>query len=171
MAEKFRNFREAWRSVDVSKQTTALLLSRLKTWELEDQESGGSSKASESGKAFTAQKQDGKKPNRSKEEIAELKKKTKCHICAKQGHWARECPEKKRNNQSEQTTTTSQLISGGTAYAAGDHTDDWVNDCGADAHYCGRLEWFSEYAKYPKPQQIGLANGSFMQALGIGNVK
>ncbi|CAG7729838.1 unnamed protein product, partial [Allacma fusca] len=115
MAEKFRNFREAWRSVVVSRQTTALLLSRLKTWELEDQESGSLAKTSESGKAFSAQKQNGKKPKLTKEEIAELKKETKCHII-KQGHWARECPEKKRNNQSEQTTTTSQLISGGTAY-------------------------------------------------------
>ncbi|CAG7821616.1 unnamed protein product [Allacma fusca] len=121
--------------------------SRLKTWELEDQESGGISKTSECGKAFAVQKEDGKKPKRTKEEIAELKKKTKCQICAKQGHWARECPDKKKNDQSKQTTTTSQLKTEGSAYAAGDHSDDWDNDCGADSHYCGRLEWFSEYAK------------------------
>ncbi|CAG7836608.1 unnamed protein product [Allacma fusca] len=158
-------------SENVNKQTTALLLSRLKTWELEDQESGGNSKTSESGKAFTVQKQNGKKPKRTKEEIAKLKKKTKCHFCTNQGHWARECPDKKKNNDSKQTTTTSQLKSGGTAYAAGVLDEEWVNDCAADAHYCGRLEWFSEYAKYSEPQQIRLANGSYMQTLGIGNVK
>ncbi len=40
MVEKYRNFREAWRSVDASKQTTALLLARLKTWEAEDTAQG-----------------------------------------------------------------------------------------------------------------------------------
>jgi hypothetical protein len=38
MNESFRQFREAWRSVDTGKHTTALVLVRLKTWELEDGE-------------------------------------------------------------------------------------------------------------------------------------
>lgn len=53
MDEKYRNFREAWRSVEIGKQTTALLLSRLKTWELEDEEQGKTPK--ESGESVPCQ--------------------------------------------------------------------------------------------------------------------
>ncbi|CAG7784825.1 unnamed protein product, partial [Allacma fusca] len=150
MSERFRQFREAWRSVDTTKQTSALLLSRLKTWELEDEESNGSKKKPESSKAFSANKNGGNKPRKSKEEIAQLKKSTKCHNCQKVGHWSRECPDKKKNqnasngqhsnaNQSIQQHSSQQQTK---AYVAGESNNEWVNDSGATSHCCGRLDWY-----------------------------
>jgi len=88
MDDKYRQFREAWRSVDVEKQTTALLLSRLKTWELEEEASNNMSSTNleESYKAFTARF--------TKDELAVMKKNTTCHVCNKLGHWKNECPER-----------------------------------------------------------------------------
>lgn len=89
MNEKFRQLREAWRSVDLTKQTPALLLSRLQTWELEEDETskGNDSVTEESHKAYSAKNLKHKK---TKSEIADLKKKSKCHGCKQIGHWLRE---------------------------------------------------------------------------------
>jgi len=58
---KFRYFVEAWRSVDETKQTTALLLTRLKTWELEDGQNYHASKSEDGSqqKAYSASSQVG----------------------------------------------------------------------------------------------------------------
>jgi len=96
--EKYRQFREAWRSVDASKQTTALLMARLKTWELEEEANKAANQEipeNQSQKAYSAHRKGGR-PRKTKEEYAELKKKTRCHICKKLGHWKSECPEKNK---------------------------------------------------------------------------
>jgi hypothetical protein len=59
MNQRFRQFREAWRSVDTGKQTTALLLARLNTWELEDGETAKTTSMTEEAqtqKAYLAKK-------------------------------------------------------------------------------------------------------------------
>jgi hypothetical protein len=87
---KYRRIREEWIFVDADQQTTAFLLSRLKTWE--------TSEAKKLVKSDETQKVDSGfnkgKPKANREEIAELKERTKCHLCKTKGHWARECPQK-----------------------------------------------------------------------------
>ena len=168
MDEKYRQFREAWRSVEITKQTSALLLSRLKTWELEDAGTNDVSKRQEevdNQKAYTAGKSQRKpKPKRTKEEWAEIKKKTKCHLCKLTGHWRSECPSK--NKQKEKKDEDS-----GKAYMVGLSHNFWINDSGADRHYCGRRDWFFEYAKYSTPRSVDIADNSNMFVEGVGKVK
>lgn len=154
MGVKYRQFREAWRSVDLGKQTSALLLSRLKTFELEDEESSQDVDA-EYGKAFRAKKF-------TKEEIAIMKNKSHCHVCKLKGHWRNypNCPGKKCQDEE----------SGG-AYAAGSLSNLWIADSGSSRHYCGVLQWFHQYEKYSVPKPVKLANNSRMYAEGVGQVK
>ncbi|CAL8133313.1 unnamed protein product [Orchesella dallaii] len=153
MDEKYRQFREAWRSVELANQKSTLLLSRLKIWELEDQDQNASSTDCTMGKAFKV----GKK--KSKEELLELKKKTKCHNCGQKGHWKSEC--KKQDNETGVTA----------AYAIGNNRNEWVNDSGATKHHCGKMEWFRSYQKYDSPMHVKISNGSKAEVLGAGTVR
>ena len=92
--DRYRYFREAWRSVPVTKQTAALLISRLKIWELEegDSHSASTAKSETSSKAFKSGQANKKK--KTKEEIEKLKQKTKCRTCGQKGHWKAECHKK-----------------------------------------------------------------------------
>jgi hypothetical protein len=169
MDEKYRQFREAWRSVDLAKQTSALLLSRLKTWELEE-EAQGKTKPGESSKAFQAGKRIGSKP-KSKEELAELKKRTKCHICKEMGHWRSECPTKKKGKGKPDPPQQKSDSTGAGAYMAGSLDNEWILDSGANRHYCGKIEWFHEYEKYSEPKAVAIADNSRMCVVGVGKVR
>ena len=142
-------------SVDLSKQTTALLLSRFKTWELEERETSKSAEP-ETQKAYAAGHGKGRrksKPKRIKQDWAEQKKRTKFHICKQEGHWKSECTQKK-DKQNEKTGPS------GKAYMPGNSDDCWKNYSGADGHYCGRLDWFYEYVKYLTARSVNIANNS-----------
>jgi hypothetical protein len=176
MYDKYRQFREAWRSVEPAKQTTGLLLTRLKTWEMKECPPNPTAQLEllEKHRAYAVRKV----RKKSKEEFAELKQKTNCHICRKQGHWKSECPQKDKKKQMPGDQNRR-------AYMPGDHTrkaymangnssqvesDIWINDSGATGHYCGRLDWFANYRKYPEPIPIELADNSVVNAEGIGRV-
>src|SRR6185503_14643613 len=84
-----------------------------------------------------------------------------CHLCKAIGHWKSECPENDKNPGH-----------GAMGYMAGKTlSSEWVNDSGADRHYCGRLEWFFEYAKYSEPELVTIADNSQMKSMGVGKVK
>lgn len=167
--DKYRQFREAWRSVAIADQTSALLLSRLKIWELEEGRPSVSEKeTSESAsKAFKSQP----KKRMSKEEIDKLKQKTKCNACGKKGHWRRECPSKKSESKKE-TAAEPDSHSDPKAYANGKREEEiWYNDSGATQHYCGSLSWFITYEEYDRPKHVEIADGSYGQILGSGTVR
>ncbi len=155
MDEKYRQLREAWRSVDVSKQTTTLLLSRLKSWELEENQTEKFQE--ESSKAYAA-----RKSKLTKEELANLKTKSNCRACNLQGHWKNDpiCPANK-DKKSESSG----------AYAAGPLSNLWIADSGASNHFCGDLQWFTKYEKYEVPKPVAMANNSKMLVEGVGQVK
>ncbi|OXA43043.1 Copia protein [Folsomia candida] len=166
MDEKFRQFREAWRSVEIAKQTSALLLSRLKTWELEDGETyKNASHVEETSKAYAAKKE---RPKRTRQEISDLKKKTKCHICKLKGHWKSECTFKDKDSAKKEQKSDEKSEG---AYMAGGLSDLWINDSGANRHYCGRKDWFFEYKEYPCPKSVSMADNSLMLVKGVGAVK
>lgn len=158
--DKYRQFCEAWRSVDQAKQTPILLLSRLKTWELEKGEANKFTE--ESSKAYSAKRFERKQP-KSKEELADLKKRTKCHLCKEKGHWKSECPEKRRKDKDDDKV--------GSVYVVGSSHNLWINDSGANRHNCGRLDWYFEYEKYQIPKPVQIADNSQMLVEGVGKVK
>jgi len=166
MQDKYRQFREAWRSVDTTKQSTAFLLARLKTWQLEEGESNKTAPPEElPQKAYS----DKGKPKKSREEILEMKKKTKCHLYKNKRHWKSECPQ--RNRKDQKSEVHEKVERPEVVYTAGILSDLWINDSGANRHYCGRKEWFFEYEKYPNPKPVGLADNSHMLVVGVGKVK
>ena len=140
MDESKRQFREFWRSVEITKQTSALLLFRLKTWQLQLEDEGTNDvlKRQENvanQKAYAAEKSQRKpKPKPTKEEWAEIKK-TKFHICKQGTHWKSECMQKKDEKESRKTGHTGKAY----MYMAGSSDNCRIND-GADGHYCGLLE-------------------------------
>ncbi|CAL8110377.1 unnamed protein product [Orchesella dallaii] len=100
MDDKYRQFREAWKSVEISQQSTALLLSRLKTWELDEKSSKSSSSSSsniEKSKAFAA----GGNPQQAK--FKKDKTSIKCYNCGKKGHYKNKCrsPKQEKNGQAK----------------------------------------------------------------------
>ncbi len=167
MDDRFRQFREAWRSVETSKQKTELLLSRLKIWELEEKESSSllTSDTQVNAKAFRAGPPRRKK---TKEEIAQLKKKTNCRECGKQSHRAAECRSKK--DKSEQDSEAASPTSGFKSFAVGTSRDAWYNDSGASMHQSSRKEWFTTFKEYDEPVLTEIADGSFAKILGQGTV-
>lgn len=162
MDDRFRQFREAWRSVETKKQKSELLLNRLKIWELEETVSTSLSTSETHTKAFKA----APKVKKTKEEIAKLKKKSKCHKCGLKGHWQAECRKDKdaEVDQAHQSTVTR-------AFAVGNGDDVWYNDSGASQHHCGNLEWFTDYKEFDPPQRVQLADGSSAKISGTGTVR
>jgi len=61
-----------------------------------------------------------------------MKKKTECHFFKTGGHWKSEKPEK---NKDSRPYPKNDKIEG--AYAVGLLSDHWINDSGANRHYCG----------------------------------
>jgi len=181
--EKYRNFREAWRSMDSSKRNSEQLLSRLKTWESEEGNSSTahhsrhhSTSTSTGEKAYVASnKRGGRKPRKTKEEIEELKKKTKCHYCKNIGHWKSDCRKKKKDEAEEKSNDddkSKEEKPSSRAYIAGDLDTEWVNDSGADNHYCGIRSWFlDDFKEYSRPKEVGMANNTFMHVEGKGSVR
>jgi hypothetical protein len=110
--------------------------------------------------------------------MAELQKKTKCHRCKEKGHWKSECPQQTGRGNTEDWEKPKDKMDGnrgekksGGAYSAGPSNDLWINDSGANRHYCGRLDWFFEYTKYSKPKPFGIADNSHMLVQGVGKVR
>jgi hypothetical protein len=168
MDYKYRQFREAWKSVDTDQQTTGLLLSRFKTWEIEDGKTGKPKKAEKSeeiqkeNSGFKNGNNPNGKPKKTREEIAEIKKRTNCHLCKTKGHWAWECPEKGKQEKKEPNPSERH----GKAYSAGSLENSGLNDSGANRHYCGNLEWFYEYVEYPCPKSVNIADSQLTNVRG-----
>ena len=193
--ERYRQFREAWRSLEISKQTTGVLLQRLKTWETEEIASlvskGESVMDFSEYKAFKS----GQTPT----------KKGKCFKCGEEGHYKSECQASQEeivreqgqdnalqseiwnlrdeirslcsrlNNLQLPDTRTEETSRSFVAHAYTGMTVrrlmyDFVNDSGADRHFTGSKHWFIKYTAYLEPQQFEVADGSYADIIGVGDI-
>jgi hypothetical protein len=162
---KYENFREAWRSIDLPKQTSALLLQRLKVWEIEHPIAASALTVEPSAKAFRSEK--GKRP---KEGIEALKKRTKCNNCGRKGHWKAECRQpKKEKPEVDAEGKKNKAFMTFKSQASPDKI--WFNDSGASQHHCGNMDWFSCYEPFNTPEKVEMADGSFSEIIGSGTVK
>lgn len=130
---------------------------------------------------FVKQRQN--RPKRSKEEIAELKKKTKCNKCGVKGHWAAEC---QANNKEDSTNNEAKgdiaqtskpwlaMVScSNTSYLTGKDSlkDYWIADSGASAHMCNNLDWFTDIEMFPKADKAMVGDSRELAILGKGQVR
>jgi len=140
----------------------------LRTWELEEEEFNrtGQREAEFSQKAYAAHRRN-PKSRKSKEEVAELRKKHNVTCVRRQvtGKVKKDKTDYERKNKSD-------VKSGGTYMAGHTPTPDlWLCDYGADRHYSGRLEWFYEYEKFSTPKSVAIADGEDMMVQGVGKVR
>lgn len=162
LPSKFRNVRQAWLSLDESKQTIANLTARL----LDEETSLASLEEAEtalSTVSFKGKKKPVKKFN------------GKCYKCHNRGHFAKHCKTKaapstsKEQNGGPSTGTTASAfnIESENNVSA---TDCWIMDSGASAHMCYRREYFSTFELVDNANVI-LGNNHTLSVKGKGMVR
>src|SRR5699024_7874086 len=134
LPQKYRSFRQAWLSLDESKQTIINLTARL----LDEEANLNSNERNE--KAFVGSttsrfKKYNEKTLQGKDNFEQRKHRFKpnvnviCHICHKQGHIARYCNTARRNSRYTPNVNHAEA-----AFSVEDENvgnDDWLMDSGA----------------------------------------
>ena len=95
---------------------------------------------------------------------------TKCHYCGKEGHWKKDCFKRKSEEGGSGTTMGSReftFLAKNTPAIPG---MGWIIDSGASQHLCGSQEAFSNYTDVRAEQAITIADGTKIQAKGIGEI-
>ena len=107
--------------------------------------------------------------------LEQLKSRTRCHLCKRQGHWKRECPLAARQGGSRTSRTAS---SSGTASASqkGSEAHYIENDQGDDVYFADQLETIEMLKKFEaKPIRWGegqandVRNAGFADTHSTGN--
>lgn len=176
---KYRNFRQAWLSVDESKQNLSNLTARL----IDEETSLSHSEQSESA-FFTSNrpKFDQKKPtsnfgneNRRKNHNKSVdKSKITCYTCRKKGHYARDCRSKPREkvndviDQSRGSSSYSAFNSEVGKYVKSEEL--WILDSGASAHMSYNLNYFNNFCESVHNEVIRLGNNLELPIKGRGNI-
>jgi len=104
------------------------------------------------------------------------KGKGKCFYCQKDGHWKRDCYQKKSDDLKE-ANQQSRGEQSGLAFTIAESTSttqgrlDWIIDSGASQHLCYRKEMFlcGTYKAIPH-RGIEIADGSLIEAIGMGDI-
>ena len=178
--DKFLAFKKAWDSVPENDQTMEMLLARLRKEELEFKQkaaTASNSESSDSSAYLTKHKNHSK--GFKKQNIEELKKKTKCKKCNKVGHWAKECRSKFAQNGAQASQHVSQHGESQTSdigafmcYSASSQlSTEWISDSGATQHITGIQSWFVEYTQFDTSVPVSLSNQKKAYALGSGTVQ
>lgn len=179
---KFLGFRKAWQSVAAADQTMVNLLARLRMEDLENKQAQNESSAEVKGAAFFHEKTRYRTDyNR---QLADHKKKSKCHNCGGKGHWKNECrkPVKQGNNPTKSSSSGNTMAksTNATAFIAAKKLEEssklessfmWYSDSGASQHVTGVKEWFKDFTKFTTPQSVALTNKQFVEATGSGCVQ
>lgn len=172
---KFFIFRHTWECTPIAEKTRSNLISRLikeNKWSAEDEVST---------LALHVQKtsvNDAKKKKRSKKDIEELKKRTRCGICKEKGHWVRECPKKPEDqggkSSSDYVKSASALVCDIVAtYKCTSEigSDVWIADSGAGMHMTFHKDYFSTLQPNSNGHMVKVADDRIILAAGIGMIK
>jgi hypothetical protein len=169
LPSKYRMVRQAWMSLETSKQTITNLTARL----LDEEASlNAEDTQNESNALFTS----GRKPQI---QTGNKKNRIVCYSCHKRGHYAKECYSKKRNTQSKLTNYQKIEKSHNTvafnaeefACASSDE-NVWILDSGASAHMSFRREFFTDFTEFNKCDErtVQLGNHICLAVKGKGNI-
>ncbi|XP_047106252.1 uncharacterized protein LOC124775464 [Schistocerca piceifrons] len=91
--KNYDNFMDLWDTIPTKKQSLNLLIEKLCTTELREQDINGS-------KAFVVSKARRRQTSNQQVKMtkSQLKQKFPCNICKQLGHWAAECPQNTRDS-------------------------------------------------------------------------
>ncbi|KAH9652997.1 hypothetical protein KPL70_027263 [Citrus sinensis] len=177
LPESYKNFADA---LMYGRQTLSLdeVKSALNTRELHEKRQNLNQ---ETGEGLTAKGQYYKNTEKKKKQWkAKDKNKTlKCFQCHKEGHFKRDCPERKNKQYKEQRSQNGDASvveeegyeSAGVLIASDeDHEGKWVLDSGCSFHMCPFKHHFSEYQEYDGGR-VMVGNDAICRVIGIGVIK
>lgn len=165
---KFSIFRHTWECTPAAEKTKPNLIRRLikeDRWLAEDEVSTLALHVQK-----TSLKNDASKKKRSKKDIEELKKRTRCGVCKEKGHWARECPNKPGTSVKHAPAFVCDVVA---TYKCTDALDKdvWIADSGAGMHMSFRKDFFSVLQTNQRGHMVKIADDRTIPAAGIGTVK
>lgn len=180
LPSKYRNFRQAWLSVDDSKQILSNLTARL----IDEEMSLSQSEQAES--AFLAS-------NHSKYEVKRHanyqgnenkyknqsrnfdKSKITCYVCRRKGHYARDCrstkSREKGDNQRSKNSSNYSAFTSEVGKRVLESTEQWILDSGASAHMTYNLNYFDSFTESSENEAIRLGNNVELPIKGRGSIK
>lgn len=104
--------------------------------------------------------------NKGKGKSGNSKPKGVCFSCGENGHWKRECPQRKKNNSND---NKGQENASSDAFVCHDSASNtWVLDSGTSDHMCHRREWFENFVE--ASSHITVGNGEKIMARGKGDI-
>lgn len=97
------------------------------------------------------------------------KEKLKRFLCKREGHFKRDCPERKKGFHDRSTKSgDAEILCVGDDYE--DTSDQWVLDSGCIYHMCPHKEWFCSY-KNIEGAQVLLGNNKACKVAGVGSIR
>lgn len=151
LPSKYKNIRQAWLSLDESKQTIVNLTARL------IDEEAQLTATEETENAFSTMTLKGKERNKTVE-----KSKVSCYNCRKKGHYARDCKAPKKKRQDDKN---------GAAFSVDKNAicseEAWIMDSGASTHMTYRKDFFETYEEVEN-SKVYLGSGQSLEVHGKG---
>lgn len=165
LPQEYATIMEIWELTHPQMRTTANLVSRLLKRE-EDLK-----KANDQALIVRGGKQ-----KLTKQEVEDLKKRTKCGICKEVGHWARECPKNQRAESNNKSIEKANLaddygeveVMFNVTNIASNLYEKWVSDSGASSHMANNEKWFSKLEKPKSPRYVTVGDGKRLEIKGVG---
>ena len=173
LPSKFRNFRQAWLSLDEAIQTipnlTARLLDEEATLTSNEETENALAASSKVNKTFTQHKQ--------KENFQKGKNKVTCYNCQKKGYFAKDCwgPKKDRDkgkkSSEEGNFSAFNVEECDTSSLFQVSNEKWIWDSGASDHMTHRREFFTDFIEGDTNATVLLGNNQGLTVKGQGTVK
>lgn len=120
------------------------------------------------------EKRDSKSKNKKR---SKSRNKKACYYCKKEGHFIKECPErKKKNNGKYNDESDIAVVADGyesaevLSISTEKHSEEWILESGCSFHMTPNLEWFSSYKEIDGGKVL-VGNNMACNVIGIGTVK